>query len=98
MRIVGTLKQYGNEVQGTSNDGKAWKRRELIVDASYRTDRGDDIEQSFVGATFKEFTDEQLEKWAKEKKQLAFYINFRAREYDGRNYQDVTVSNIREIA
>jgi hypothetical protein len=98
MRIIGTLKQYGNEVQGTTNDGKTWKRREVIVDASYRTDRGDDIEQSFAGSTFKEFTDEQLEQWAQEKKQLAFYINFRAREFDGRYYQDVNITNIREVS
>lgn len=97
MRILGILKQYGNEMPGTASDGREWKRREIVVDANYTNERGEDVEQSFVGSTFKEFSDEQLEQWAQEKKQLAFYINFRAREYDGRMYQDVSISNIREI-
>ena len=97
MRIVGKLKQYSSEVQGTSNDGREWKRRELVIDAGYINERGEEVEQSFAGSTFKEFTDEQLEQWAKEGKQLAFYINFRAREFDGRYYQDVSITNIREV-
>ena len=98
MRFLGKIKQYSSEVQGTSNDGREWKRRDLVIDAGYTNERGEEVEQSFAGSTFKEFTDEQLEKWAAEKKQLAIYINFRAREFDGRYYQDVSITNIREVS
>lgn len=97
MRVLGIIKEYRSEVQGTSPDGREWKRRDLVIDAGYTNERGEDVEQSFAGTTFKEFTDEQLEQWARERKQLAFYIVFRAREYDGRYYQDVSITNIREV-
>ena len=97
MRVLGKIKQYNSEVTGTSNDGREWKRRDLVIDAGYTNERGEEVEQSFAGSTFKEFTDEQLEQGAASKKQLAIYINFRAREFDGRFYQDVSITNIREV-
>ena len=97
MRFLGFIKQYSSETKGTSSDGREWKRRDLVIDAGYTNERGEEVEQSFVGSTFKEFTDEQLEQWASKGQQLAFYINFRVREFDGRYYQDVNISNIREV-
>ncbi len=97
MRFLGKIKQYSSETKGTSNDGREWKRRDLVIDAGYTNERGEEVEQSFAGSTFKEVSDEQLEKWAQEKKQLAVYITFRAREFDGRYYQDVSITNIREV-
>ena len=97
MKISGKIKLYGSEVTGTASDGREWKRRDLVIDAGYTNERGEEVEQSFAGSTFKEFTDEQLEQWAKEEKQLAIYIHFRAREFDGRYYQDVSITNIREV-
>ena len=70
----------------------------MVIDAGYTNERGEEVEQSFAGSTFKEFTDEQLEQWAASQKQLAIYINFRAREFDGRYYQDVSITNIREVS
>ena len=96
MRISGKIKQYSSEVTGTASDGREWKRRDLVIDAGYTNERGEEVEQSFAGSTFKEFTDEQLEQWAASGKQLAFYITFKAREFDGRYYQDVNITNIRE--
>ena len=29
MRFLGKIKQYSSEVQGTSNDGREWKRRDI---------------------------------------------------------------------
>ena len=98
MRFLGKIKQYSSVVTGTASDGREWKRRDLVIDCSYTNERGEEVEQSFAGSTFKEFTDEQLEKWAAEKKQLAVYIAFRAREYDGKFYQDVSITNIREVS
>ena len=97
MRFLGKIKQYNSEVTGTSNDGREWKRRDLVLDCGYTNERGEEVEQSFAGSTFKEFTDEQLEQWAASEKQLAVYIAFRAREYDGKFYQDVSITNIREV-
>ena len=97
MRFLGFIKQYSSEVQGTSNDGREWKRRDLVIDAGYTNERGEEVEQKFAGSTFKEFTDEQLEQWASTEKQLAFYIAFKVHEFDGRHYQDVSVTNIREV-
>ncbi len=79
MRVLGKIKQYSSEVTGTSNDGREWKRRDLVLDCGYTNERGEEVEQSFAGSTFKEFTDEQLEQWAPSKKLLAIYINIRAR-------------------
>ena len=98
MRFLGFIKQYSSEVTGTAGEGREWKRRDLVLDCSYTNERGEEVVQSFAGSTFKEFTDEQLEQWAASKKQLAVYIAFRAREYDGKFYQDVSITNIREVS
>ena len=98
MRFLGKIKQYSSEVTGTASDGREWKRRDLVLDCGYTNERGEEVEQSFAGSTFKEFTDEQLEQWAASQKQLAVYIAFRAREYDGKYYQDVSITNIREVS
>ena len=51
MRFLGKIKQYNSEVQGTSNDGREWKRRDLVIDAGYTNERGEEVEQSFAGST-----------------------------------------------
>ena len=47
MRVLGKIKRYSSETQGTSNDGREWKRRDLVIDAGYTNERGEEVEQSF---------------------------------------------------
>lgn len=97
MRIIGTVMSFSPETKGVTSDGREWKKRSIVVDASYVTEQGDDVKQQFVADTFKDFTDEQLEAWYNSKQKLAFYIHFNVHEYNGAYYQDVTLSNIKPL-
>ena len=95
MRVTGIIREFTPEQTITTKDGRELKKRTIVIDAGYQSESGTNITQVFVAQTFKEYTDEQLMAWKQRK--AAFYVFFDVRQYEGRYFQDVSLSNINEL-
>lgn len=97
MKVSGTIKCFSPEQLITTRDGRELKKRQIVIDAGYQSEQGENITQKFAAQTFKEFTDEQLSAWVATGQRLQFFLFFDVREYNGKYYQEVSLSNITEL-